>query len=469
MQRLQAQEALQKKQAQQLASGCQSLLSISLFALLMEGLLFLQYIQLPGLLGWSIVFLGTQYYFMGKRASGIPLNSSDPTHTPSVQNALLFIASLGFLTAMAPLIVLHIVTVQQLYIIPMVLLVLSACSIAFLGVYFPAVAAFTLSAIVPFCVVFLQTNPSLSTVWPASWLLTAGVILWAGWQHSRKINKGLKTRMEAQIKLNALMGSEKAAGFSADELTAAIKQGELVVYYQPRVSGKNNQVVAIEALVRWQHPTKGLLNPGEFIPVAEQCHLIDDIGKLVLSQACQEVAKLHRQRIKVRLSVNFSAAQLVLSDFAQVVINALENSGLKGQHLELELTESLLLNNIAENTATLNQLKAQGITISMDDFGTGYSSFRYLKHFPVDVIKIDQSFVSGLKEEKGEDAAIITAMTSLAQQLNLKVVAEGVETPETLTLLKQFQCDEMQGNLISPPVSGDKLINTIESINRLAQ
>jgi predicted signal transduction protein with EAL and GGDEF domain len=230
-------------------------------------------------------------------------------------------------------------------------------------------------------------------------------------------------------------------------LRAALANGEFELFYQPIVHLQKDRVTSCEALLRWQHPERGMVSPMEFIPLAEEIGLIVPLGEWVLRKACAD-AVLWPDEIKV--AVNLSPIQVMNKNLVPVVVDALASSGLPARRLELEITESVLLQNTEATLATLHQLHQLGVKISMDDFGTGYSSLSYLRSFPFDKIKIDRSFVSGLVD--GEDSrAIVQAIAGLAVNLGVMTTAEGVETQDQLQLIKLLGCTEMQGYLFSPP------------------
>ena len=237
-----------------------------------------------------------------------------------------------------------------------------------------------------------------------------------------------------------------------NQLRKAIDEGQLEVFYQPKLNLADDQLNAAEALVRWRHPQQGLVPPGEFIGLAEETGLITAIGEFVLRQACRQAFEWQRQGLaEIRVSVNLSVHQLRQGNLTSLVRQVLEETGLEPEYLELELTESQLLDNVESVIVTFQQLRALGVKLAIDDFGTGYSSLSYLKRFPVHYVKIDQTFIRDLSPG-GEDAAITRAIIAMAHSLELKVVAEGVETQAQMDYLKSQHCDEIQGFLISRPV-----------------
>ncbi|MGG2398877.1 EAL domain-containing protein [Pseudomonas sp. SH1-B] len=237
-----------------------------------------------------------------------------------------------------------------------------------------------------------------------------------------------------------------------NQLRKAIEEGQLEVFYQPKLNLADDQLNAAEALVRWRHPQQGLVPPGEFIGLAEETGLITAIGEFVLRRACSQACEWQRQGLaEIRVSVNISVHQLRQGNLTSLVRQVLEETGLAPQYLELELTESQLLDNVESVIVTFQQLRALGVKLAIDDFGTGYSSLSYLKRFPVHYVKIDQTFIRDLSPG-GEDAAITRAIIAMAHSLELKVVAEGVETQAQMDYLKSQGCDEIQGFLISRPV-----------------
>jgi diguanylate cyclase (GGDEF)-like protein len=236
------------------------------------------------------------------------------------------------------------------------------------------------------------------------------------------------------------------------ELRRALEQQQLELHYQPKVDIATGRVRSAEALIRWRHPTRGLVAPGVFIPLAEETGLIVPIGEWVLRAACRQLrAWIDEGMPPVRVAINLSAKQFRQADLPEVVRSALEESNLQPGYLELELTESAVMHDAEKSAAMLQVLSTMGVHISIDDFGTGYSSLSYLRRFPLDKLKIDRSFIRDLMMNK-DDVSIVRAIISLAHSLRLRVVAEGVETAEQLDFLRNVGCDQYQGFYCSPAV-----------------
>jgi diguanylate cyclase (GGDEF)-like protein/PAS domain S-box-containing protein len=252
------------------------------------------------------------------------------------------------------------------------------------------------------------------------------------------------------------------------QLRRAIEDQQLEVFYQPKLSLATGRLDAAEALVRWRHPERGMVPPGDFISLAEETGLIVSIGEIVLREACRQACEWQRQGLEpIRVSVNLSVHQLRQGKLVSLVRQVLEETGLAPHWLELELTESQLLDSVEHIITTFQQLRELGVKLAIDDFGTGYSSLSYLKRFPVDYVKIDQAFIRGLGEGT-EDAAITRAIIAMAHSLGLKVVAEGVETQAQLDFLRSNECDEVQGYLISRPIEAEAMAAVLkENINSL--
>ena len=242
-----------------------------------------------------------------------------------------------------------------------------------------------------------------------------------------------------------------------NQLRKACERREFVLHYQPQLDVASGAVVGVESLIRWNHPEQGLVYPGYFITVAEETGLIGEIGRWVLDEACRQMAAWHAAGLpKISVAVNVAAPQFHTPEFYQQVTRALEASGLEPRYLELELTESILVQDVEATLEMLRRFKALGVMLSVDDFGTGYSSLSYLKRFPVDRLKIDQSFVRGLNEDVN-DRAIVGSVIAMGKNLRLKVLAEGVETAEHLAILKAEGCHEYQGYLFSRPIPAAEL------------
>ena len=237
------------------------------------------------------------------------------------------------------------------------------------------------------------------------------------------------------------------------DLRKALDLEEFELYYQPLINLNENKLIGFEALLRWNHPTRGLVSPADFVPVAEETGLINPLGEWVLHRACAEAATWPDD---IKVAVNLSPAQFRSGNLTLVVTNALAASGLPANRLELEITESTLLQDDEGTRAILHQLREIGARIAMDDFGVGYSSLSYLRSFPFDKIKIDRSFVSDLAKGKDGDA-IVRAVAGLAGALGMVTTAEGVETEEQLKVVRAEGCTEMQGYLVSRPRPAEEI------------
>jgi diguanylate cyclase (GGDEF)-like protein len=236
------------------------------------------------------------------------------------------------------------------------------------------------------------------------------------------------------------------------ELTQALARGELEVYYQPQVTCAEGFGLGAEALIRWNHPSRGLVSPGEFIPLAEESGLIIDIGTFVLRRVCAQAAACARNGLFPRISVNVSSAQFQRQDFPGLVLAALEEMGVNPSQIELEITESIAMGDPEAVAAQMRPLRAAGLRFAMDDFGTGYSSLSVLTRLPFDVLKIDRSFVRGLPHGQVERSVLVRTVLSMAHALGLEVVAEGVETAEEHEFLRELRCNNAQGFLFAKPM-----------------
>jgi len=241
------------------------------------------------------------------------------------------------------------------------------------------------------------------------------------------------------------------------DLRHALEQHQFELYYQPQISLKSGAIVGVEALIRWRHPERGLIPPAEFIPVAEASGLIVPLGDWVMSEACAQAQAWREEGLpSIRMGVNVSVHQFNEGKLAQKVSAVLAQSGFKPEWLKLEITESLLMQEVERSIGTMRELSGLGVHLAVDDFGTGYSSLSYLKRFPISELKIDQSFVRDLAAQS-EDAAIVCTIISLGHNLKLSVIAEGVQTAEQVRLLREAGCDEMQGYYVSRPVPAHHL------------
>jgi EAL domain-containing protein (putative c-di-GMP-specific phosphodiesterase class I) len=236
-----------------------------------------------------------------------------------------------------------------------------------------------------------------------------------------------------------------------------LRDGEFLLHYQPQVDLSTGDIVGMEALVRWMDPEFGLVSPGAFIPVAEECGLIGPLSEWVLREACRQNKAWQDEGLPpARMSVNLSARQFQQRDIRVLVTSVLAETGLAPHYLEIELTESAIMHNGEDTVTTLSELAALGISIAIDDFGTGYSSLSYLKRFPVDRLKIDRSFVADIGSPGGNET-ITSAIIALAHSLELRVIAEGVETAAQLDFLVARDCDEMQGFFFSQPLPASEI------------
>lgn len=239
-------------------------------------------------------------------------------------------------------------------------------------------------------------------------------------------------------------------------LRKAIEQNELSLFYQPKVNIRSGQTYGVEALIRWNHPTLGIVSPMNFIPIAEKTGLIVPIGEWVLRTACEKAKMLLDQNIEIRISVNVSMVQLLQDNFVKTIADILSSVDLPAKFLELEITETVAMKHKEFTIKVLSALKNMGVKLAIDDFGTGYSSLNYLKEMPIDIIKIDKSFIWDMKESKF-DLTLIESIISVCHSLNLTVIAEGVETEEQYELLRMKDCDDVQGYLFSKPLPEKEL------------
>jgi diguanylate cyclase (GGDEF)-like protein len=283
---------------------------------------------------------------------------------------------------------------------------------------------------------------------PDQLLKSADMALYGAKADGRATYRFFEPGMDARVRARRLL---------EHDLRKAVRDGEFEAYYQPIVCADTREIKGVEALLRWNHSQRGTVLPSEFISLAEEVRLINQIGEWILRTACAEVAKWP---IAVNLAVNLSPVQLRCSNLVQVVVKALGASGLAAERLELEITEAVLMQETERTVATLHQLRALGVRIAMDDFGTGYSSLSYLRKFPFDKIKIDRCFVNGLSESN-DSVAIIGAVANLAGSLRMTTTAEGVETQEQLEIIRRLGCGEAQGFLFSAPKPAEEIVRLL--------
>jgi diguanylate cyclase (GGDEF)-like protein len=307
-----------------------------------------------------------------------------------------------------------------------------------------------LQAPVRIAAIDIHTSPSIGiAMYPddgvtmQALLAHADAAMYSAKQHGRGNFRRFTPGMDA--------GTEERVQLESD-LHNALSQNQFQLYYQPKVDTQTGEVRSAEALIRWLHPTHGIVSPAEFIPLAEECGLIGAIGGWVIREACRQTRSWQIDGVpSLRVSVNLSASQFRDSGLVDSIRRALDDAGLQARYLEVELTESAVMSDPEKSIAILEQLSAMGVLVSVDDFGTGYSSMSYLRRFPIDKLKIDRVFIEEIVS-RPEDASIVRAIVSLAHSLRLKVVAEGVETPAQLDFLKTAGCDEYQGYHFSRPL-----------------
>ncbi|MBV6324324.1 EAL domain-containing protein [Duganella violaceipulchra] len=272
-------------------------------------------------------------------------------------------------------------------------------------------------------------------------------------KHAEAALKKAKSGNERYLYYSAEMNASIAVRLQLEhDLRTAVSARQFLLYYQPRVDLISGRIVSAEALIRWQHPGRGMVPPVQFIPLAEESGLILPIGAWVIDAVCAQQADWRRRQIKiVPVAINLSAMQVKKHQVLTTIVDALRNNGLEREYVEFELTESVLMDNPEEAAINLRAFKKIGGALALDDFGTGYSSLAYLKRFEFDIVKIDRAFVTEITRSR-EDAAIATAVIAMAHSLNMRVVAEGVETEAQLRYLRKLRCDEIQGYFFSPPV-----------------
>ena len=247
------------------------------------------------------------------------------------------------------------------------------------------------------------------------------------------------------------------------DMRHALKRHDFTLHYQPIINLESGAINGVEALIRWEHPTRGFIPPLQFIPVAEDSGLIMPIGAWVLREACSQAKAWKDASLPtITMAINVSAMQFQNEGFIEGLFAILDETGLDPKSLELEVTESVLMKHANLATSVLQTLRNRGIRVSVDDFGTGYSSLNYLRKFPLDALKIDHSFVREVTN-RSDGACIVSAIISMARSLRLQVIAEGVETPAELAFLKAEGCNEAQGYLFSRPVSAEQLTLLLEN------
>jgi diguanylate cyclase (GGDEF)-like protein len=327
-----------------------------------------------------------------------------------------------------------------------------------------------LQAPVRIAAIDIHTSPSIGiAMYPddgvtmQALLAHADAAMYSAKQHGRGNFRRYAPDMDA--------GTEERVQLESD-LHNAVTQDQFELYYQPKVDTQTGEVRSAEALIRWVHPTRGIVSPAEFIPLAEECGLIGTIGEWVIREACRQTRAWQLSGVPtLRVSVNLSASQFRDSGLVDSIRSALDDAGLQARYLEVELTESAVMSDPEKSIAILEQLSAMGVLVSVDDFGTGYSSMSYLRRFPIDKLKIDRVFIDEIVSRQ-EDASIVRAIVSLAHSLRLKVVAEGVESPAQLDFLKNAGCDEYQGYHFSRPLPAadfERLIRESHSADVLTE
>jgi EAL domain-containing protein (putative c-di-GMP-specific phosphodiesterase class I) len=244
-------------------------------------------------------------------------------------------------------------------------------------------------------------------------------------------------------------------------LRNALERQEFVLHYQPKINFQSGAIVGVEALIRWQHPERGLLAPAQFVSIAEDCGLILPIDRWVLREACQQARIWLQMGLSpITIAVNMSAAEFRAKDFLENIRTTLDDTGLEPRYLQLELTESILMRDPKSADTVLHALADMGVKLAIDDFGTGYSSLTYLKQFPIDILKIDQSFVRHMTSNS-DDAIIVRTVISMGNSLKKLIIAEGVETQEQYELLRAQHCDEGQGFYFCPPQGSEALTSLL--------
>jgi EAL domain-containing protein (putative c-di-GMP-specific phosphodiesterase class I) len=272
-------------------------------------------------------------------------------------------------------------------------------------------------------------------------------------EHGRNNFQFFRTEMNLRaVERQSLEGS----------LRRALEREEFLLHYQPKVNLDTGEITGIEALIRWQQPERGLVPPAQFVPVAEDCGLIVQIGRWVLREACKQARAWQNAGLPLLpLAVNVSAVEFRDESFVEGVRAILSETGLEARYLELELTEGVLMEHAESTAAVLQQLRMMGVHLVVDDFGTGYSSLSYLQQFPIDVLKIDRSFVRRITADL-DDSPIVSAIIDMGKNLSQRVIAEGIETPEQLAFLRAHHCAEGQGYLFSQPLAAAQFAHLLQ-------
>ena len=248
------------------------------------------------------------------------------------------------------------------------------------------------------------------------------------------------------------------------ELKSALTNHEFELYYQPKTCVRTGKVMGVESLIRWIHPTKGIISPLDFIPIAEQSGLIIPLGNWILQQAMQDQLEWQKQfGITISVSVNVSAIQFGHDKFFPELHDLIYRSGFEPRHLDIEVTESVLMGDTEKHLTLLKKIRGLGITISLDDFGTGYSSLAYLKTFPINTLKIDKTFLDDYQSTSG--SVFIDTMVKMAHNLNISVVAEGIESQKQLDYLSSIECECYQGYFCSKPIPKKEFIQLVQKLN----
>lgn len=256
-----------------------------------------------------------------------------------------------------------------------------------------------------------------------------------------------KTAMDVQVRQHLLL---------ENELRIALQRQDFSLLYQPQLDLATERLTTVEVLLRWEHPEAGFIPPAQFIPIAEETGIIVPLGSWVLMQACRQGMQWLKEGYEIQVAVNLSQRQLMEDDIVQRVREALDVSGLPPRLLELEVTESLLIENPERVIRVMSEIKTMGVRFALDDYGTGYSNLSYLKKLPIDVLKLDRSFIHGLTTDR-HDQAIVKSTITLARHLGLELIAEGVETREQIEILKAWRCTRIQGYAISPPLAASEV------------